>query len=215
MKKRKFEAVLFDLDGTVLDTKNYILQAYQHTLKLHLNREITWDELSPIMGKPLSKCYQQLTGLKRVHHLTASHDEFQYRNLHLIVAYTNTLATLAALKAGNVAMAAVTTRYGDQVKESLRLTGTDQYFPVIITPLDVKNPKPDAEPVFKALECLGLTHDRAVMIGDSPVDILAGKNAKVKTIGALYGFHGQRLLESKPDYTVNDIQQILPLILGI
>lgn len=215
MKKQQFTAALFDLDGTVLDVKNYLLQAYRHTIKFHLGRHVIWKEVAVVLGAHLKECYQRLTGLENVDQLMVDHDAFQYQHLDLITAYPRAKATLAALKTRNVAIAAVTNRYGDQVKQSLQLTGLDQYFEVVVTPLEVTNCKPDAEPVVKALEHLGVAADRAILIGDSPHDILAGKNAKVKTIGALYGFHGQRLLESKPDYTVNDIEQILPLILGI
>lgn len=214
MIKKEFDAVLFDIDGTILDTTNYILQAYQHAFRVHLEREITWREVVPVMGLPLVECYRRLTNLQEVDYLIVSHNEFQYQNLSLAVAYPNTLNTLRALKKKGVGLGAITSRYGDQVTETLRMTGLGDSFQVIITPLDVERPKPDAESVIKALESLKVSPERAVMIGDSPFDILAGKNAGTKTIGALYGFHGQSLIEVEPDHLVNDISEILPIILG-
>lgn len=213
MSKRKFDAVLFDVDGTVLNTAEYIFQAYKYTIGLHFKRVVTWEEVVPVLGLPFEECYRILTKLDKVDHLTKCHHEFQCRNLHLATAYPNTLFTLQTLTKKGVAIAAVTSRFSDQLKATLEFAGIDKYFKVVVTPIDVKNPKPDPESIFKALKVLKVKADRAVFIGDSPVDIEAGKNAKVKTIAALYGFHGQRLLETKTDYIVDDIEQIIPIIL--
>ncbi len=51
------------------------------------------------------------------------------------------------------------------------------------------------------------------MVGDTDVDILTGKNAKTKTVGVTYGFHGKRIVESNPDYVIDDIAEIIPIIL--
>ena len=214
MSKRKFDAALFDVDGTVLNTAEYIFQAYKYTIGLHFKRVVTWEEVVPVLGLPFEECYRILTKSNKVDHLTKCHHEFQCRNLHLATAYPNTLLTLQALTKKGVAIAAVTSRFSDQLKATLKFAGVDKYFKVIVTPQEVKNPKPDPESIFKVLKVLKVKADRAVFIGDSPVDIEAGKNAKVKTIAALYGFHGERLLEAKPDYVIADIQEIIPLIFG-
>lgn len=214
MSKRKFDAALFDVDGTVLDTAEYIFQAYKYTLALHLKKEVTWKDVAPVLGLPFEDCYRLLTKLDKVDHLTRCHHEFQCRNLQLATAYPNALKTLKSLTKAGIAIAAVTSRFSDQLKATLEFAGVDKYFKAVVTPLDVKNPKPDPESIFKALETLGIKPNKAVFIGDSPADIEAGKAARVKTIAALYGFHGERLLEAKPDYVIADIQEIIPLIFG-
>lgn len=213
MSKQKFDVVLFDIDGTILDTREFIFQAYKYTIALHLNKEVTWAEVAPTLGLSLRECYRILTGLEDVNHLMVTHDEFQYRNFQLIVAYRNTQRVLESFKKARIAMGAITNRYGKQVLQSLKTADIDEYFKMILTPLDVINPKPDPESIFKVLKRLGVSAKRAVFIGDSPADIEAGKAAGVKTIAALYGFHGGKLAESKPDFLVGDIEQIIPIIL--
>lgn len=215
MKKRKFDAVLFDIDGTILDTGEYIFQAYKHTLKLHFKREITWEDVVPVLGLPFEKCYRILTNLEEVDYLMESHHEFQARRPHLVKTYENALKTLEALEKAGVKIAAVTSHSGNLLMRNLKVSGVEKYFQVIITPDHVKNPKPDPESIFKALNVLKVKAKKAIFIGDSPADIEAGKRAGVKTIAALYGFHGANLLKTKPDYMVDDISQIPPLILGI
>lgn len=213
MKKRKFDAALFDIDGTVLNTGEYIFQAYKYTISLHLKREITWEEVVPVLGLPFKECYRILTNLEDVDYLMECHHRYQIQNSHSVTAYENTLKTLRELKKAGVAIAAVTSHTGELLIRNLKITGIDKYFKVIVTPFDVEKPKPDPESIFKALEILRVKPERSVFIGDSPADIKAGKAAKVKTIAAIYGFHGERLLETNPDFFVDDIAQIIPIIL--
>lgn len=212
MKKRKFDAVLFDIDGTVLNTGEYIFQAYKYTLRLHLKREVTWEDVVPVLGLPFENCYRILTNLEKVDHLMECHHQYQSQNPHFVKAYEGTLKTLQVLKKAKVAIAAVTSHTGNLLIRNLKIAGVDKYFKVIITPLDVKKPKPDPESIYKALEILDVKPKKTVFIGDSPADIEAGKKAGVKTIAALYGFHGEKLLKLKPDYIVSDISQITSLI---
>lgn len=111
-------------------------------------------------------------------------------------------------------MGAVNSRFGEQVLQSLKISGIDQYFEVIVTPLEVKNAKPHPESIIKALKNLKVPAGKTAVFGDSPFDIEAGKAAGCITIGASYGFHGEKLLKSKPDFLVSDISEILPIILG-
>lgn len=213
MKKRKFDAALFDVDGTILDTGQYIFQAYKYTLALHLKKDVCWEDVAPVLGLSFKECYQRLTNLEEVDYLMECHHQYQVRNSQLVLTYKNTLKTLRELKKAGVAIAAVTSHSGELLIRNLKIAGIDKFFKVIVTPIDVKKPKPHPESILKALEELGVKPNRAVFVGDSPADIAAGKAARVKTIAALYGFHGKRILDSKPDYVVEDIEQIIPIIL--
>ncbi|MBI2196615.1 HAD-IA family hydrolase [Candidatus Daviesbacteria bacterium] len=213
MSKRKFDAVLFDIDGTILNTGEYIFQAYQYTMALHLKKEVTWEDVVPVLGLPFKECYRILTNLEEVDYLMETHHQYQVQNSQSVKAYENTLKTLRELKKAGVAIAAVTSHTGELLIRNLKIGGMDKFFKVIVTPMEVKNPKPDPESIFKALGELGIKPNKAVFIGDSPADIAAGKAARVKTVAALYGFHGEGLLKTRPDFVVDDIEEIIPIIL--
>jgi pyrophosphatase PpaX len=80
---------------------------------------------------------------------------------------------------------------------------------------DVVNVKPHPEPVYKALKFLGVGPENTVMAGDSDADILAGKNAGTSTVGVTYGFHGMRIVESGPDFLIDSINEIVPIVLSL
>lgn len=211
--KRKFEAALFDIDGTILDSDQFIFQAFRHSVMTHAGREISRENFSQVVGKPLEECYFLLEPDYDPKMLAQTHKRFQEDNLHLSVPFANSVSVLRKLSKSGVKIAAVTTRYSATLNKTLELAGVHAFFDVIISGDDVTNFKPHPEPVLAALEKLAITTDQAVMIGDTDVDILAGKEAGTKTIGATYGFHGEKIRDSKPDYIVDEIAEVLPLIL--
>jgi pyrophosphatase PpaX len=85
-------------------------------------------------------------------------------------------------------------------------------FDTIVSFEDAGGQKPDPAPLLQALQILGETPDRAVMIGDSHLDIEAGRNAGVQTIRATYGFHKEKLEEPNPDFMIDDIKDLLKLL---
>ncbi len=210
---KEFEAALFDIDGTILDTDQFVFQAFKHSLMVHRGREVNRDDISFVLSKPLEECYILLEPDYDSKKLAQTHRDFQRANLHLSIPFGNSSDVLRRLSEAGVKIAAVTTRGSDSLNKTLELAGILGYFDAVISADDVTNHKPHPEPVQKALEILMSSPQRAIMIGDSEVDVLAGKQAGTKTIGVTYGFHGEKVRESNPDYVVDDISEVLPLIL--
>jgi len=200
--------VLFDVDGTLLDTTEYIYQAFEHSLQKH-HQPLTRDHIGSIMGKPLDESYQILTQNESVEHYAQAHHEYQNEHPHLSFAFPNATNTLQKLKDRKYHIAAVTTRRRNTVLETLEIARILPFLEHIVAYDDVENPKPHPEPILKALDFLGVSPQNAIMVGDSPVDILAGKNAGTKTVGVTYGFHGPQIAELGPDYVIDDIGDIL------
>lgn len=207
----KLKAVLFDIDGTLLDTHEYIYQAFEHSLGKH-HKPLPRNIIQTIMGKPLEECYRILTKLENIKNLAGSHKEFQVANPHLVKPFPNTLSTLEHLKEKGLFIGAVTTRAGNTVRQTLEETEIIHYLNYIVAFEDVTNPKPDPEGIRKALTYFELKPEEAMMVGDSDVDVLAGQNAGVTTVGVTYGFHGKVLAETNPDYLIEDIKEILQIV---
>jgi pyrophosphatase PpaX len=204
-------ATLFDIDGTLLDSTEFVYQAYEHAFRFYSLPAKTRHELVQVMGKPLEEAYRLLAPGADALALCEAHRAFQLEHLHLPLAFPHSKETLHRLKRAGKKIAAVTTRQRTSSK-TLALTGLLPYIDVVISGEDSTHPKPHPESLLKALQKLAVAPQRAVMIGDTKVDILAGKNAGVRTIGVSYGFAGPDIIRYHPDFVVDDILDVLPLV---
>lgn len=209
---RKFDAALFDIDGTLLDTSELIFQAFEYTLEKHKFPPKTRKEVGVLIGRHIREIYKELAPQGKFEDLVSTHTTFQAKNIHLFSHFTHTKRVLSKLKKVGVKTAAITNRFKTPIK-SLELADLLHLVDLVVSGDDVEKVKPHPEAILKALAHFGTSKEKAVMIGDSPTDIEAGKNAKVATIGVIYGFHGERVAHSKPDFLVHDIADILPIIL--
>lgn len=210
-----FKAVLFDIDGTLLDTSEFIFQAYEHTLATFGYPQSGRSDISKLIGKSLESCYRALTGSDEVENLCEAHRRFQAEHLDLSRPYPKAPDTLRALTDAGIKLAAVTTRARETSIKTLKLAGLLGYLDYVVALEDVENLKPHPEPLLRALGHLEVAPEEAAMVGDTDVDILAGRSAGLVTIGVTYGFHGTSIVQSNPDYTVDDIDEVLPLLLPL
>jgi len=210
----KIQAVLFDVDGTLINTSEYIYRAYEHSLGRHNHDLLSREKMSLLMGKSLEDTYREITGLDTVNPFMDAHREYQFENAGLAVAFPHSLRTLEGLHAKGISIGAVTTRARDTAIETLEEAELYSLIDFFIGFEDVSAPKPDPEGIKKALDFFNVHPDDAIMIGDSPVDVEAGKNAKTHTVGVTYGFHGDRIAETEPDYVVDDISEIVDIVLN-
>jgi len=209
----EFKAVLFDVDGTLLDTKEFIFQAYEYTLAKNGLPARDRSEIAVLIGKSLGAIYEVLAPGSDIQRLCDTHRSFQAEHLHLSKPYPGTKRTLDALKSAGLKLAVVTTRAKVVAVKTLELAHVLEHMDYVVALEDVVNLKPHPEPLLKALDYLGEEPADAVMVGDADVDVLAGKNAGTATIGVTYGFHGKAIIESEPDWVVDNIEDIVPLVL--
>ena len=200
--------IIFDVDGTLLDTTEFILQAFEFVLETQ-NLSRSRDEIRAQIGKPLVECYKALAPeILYVESLASMHREFQIKNMQLSKPFVGAKEVLQKLKDSGFTLAACTTRSKITSLDTLENAGLKIYFEVIISSEDTKNSKPDPEPLLVALEKVGGVAENAIMIGDSWVDIQAGKNAGTKTIRCLYGVNQERLHVPEPDAFVSSVEEI-------
>ncbi len=205
-------AILFDLDGTLLDTFDFIYGAFEHTFATHGIAPLDRRVISQLMGGPLPEVYATMAPGFDTVILTETHRSFQLANIHLVSLFPQTIEVLEELRRRHLKIAAITTRSLRTSVRSLEATGIAHYFDVIISAEDVLRVKPDPEPLFKALDLMGVKPEEAVMVGDTTADIQAGKNAGTKTVAALYGFGGERLLVLEPDYAIRELKELLVIV---
>jgi len=98
----KFQAIVFDVDRTLLDTEQFIFQAFVHTLRTHTLPPITQHQLNHLMGRPLETCYEQLAPNHNSAELAETHRTFQENNLQLATPFPHTIETLKKIKEAGI-----------------------------------------------------------------------------------------------------------------
>lgn len=206
-------AVLFDVDGTLLDTREFVLASFEFAFVNRGFAPPTRDMLIPQIGRKLQDIYADFAGTDMADELTEVHRDFQVNNLHLSQPYAGTEKTLEALQGAGYHLAAVTSRSRRTSVRTLELAGLFHYFGAVISAEDTPALKPDPAPLRAALQALGLDGGFVAMVGDTKHDIRAGRAIGATTVGVLYGFGGETVRNAHPDYVAHDVGE-LPGILG-
>ena len=205
------KAVLFDIDGTILDTLDFVFSAVKYTLDKHefiVSKEL----LMQAAGRTLLEYYQFILPDENHELLAQTHREFQKDKHTMAKPFPNVKKVLKRLKKENYKLAGVSNRSKISLIESLKASGIYNYFDAIVALDDVENPKPHKDHPLKALEILGVKRESAIMVGDTESDILAGKSAGIKTVGVTYGWIGEGIIKSKPDFVIDNIEELLNIL---
>ncbi len=205
-------AVLFDLDGTLLDSAELIITAFQETCRHLLHREVDRETILREWARPIRE---------RFHALAPDRDEAlsqeylrRYLALHGQRArlFPGVTDVLEALRARGYPMAIVTSKRRATTQAALDAFHLDRWCSVVIADEDVTRHKPDPEPVRLASERLGVRPENALMVGDTPLDITSGRTADASTAAALWGtVDAAALRAAAPDHELAHPADLLPL----
>lgn len=205
------KAILFDIDGTVLDSHEFIYAAFQYTLKKH-QRIVAEDLIIKASGKPLLEFYQFILPDDDAEAMAQTHKDWQEDKHHLAKPFSKVVETLKQLKKKKIKLAGVSSRTSTSLVKSLKTHDVYQYFDLVLGFDDVKNPKPHPEQLLKAMKALKVKKTETLMVGDTEKDIQAGRAAGVKTVGVLYGWLGENIKHSRPDFVIDNLEQLLKVI---
>ncbi|MDQ0199015.1 pyrophosphatase PpaX [Neobacillus ginsengisoli] len=209
----KITTILFDLDGTLIDTNELIITTYLHTLNKYYPSKYSREDVLPFMGPTLHEAFSTVDP-DRVEEMILEYRTFNIANHDALVKeFAGVLETVGTLKEKGYKLGIVTTKRLDVTLKGLRLMKLDSFFEVIVAYDHVSKTKPDPEPIFKALEQLDSTPSEAMMVGDNYHDILAGKNAGTITAGCAWSIKGREYLAKyEPDYILENMADILTIL---
>ncbi|OIK16379.1 pyrophosphatase PpaX [Bacillus sp. MUM 116] len=209
----KITTLLFDLDGTLIDTNELIIATYLHTLEKYYPNKYKREDVLPFMGPTLHEAFSTVDP-DRVEEMILEYRTFNLANHDLLVKeFPNVLETIQTLKEKGYKLGIVTTKKHDVSLKGLRLMKLEEYFDVIVAMDHVTKVKPDPEPIFKALEQINSTPEETIMVGDNFHDILAGKNAGTKTAGVAWTIKGRDYLAKyEPDYMLENMADLLTIL---
>ncbi|WP_042350747.1 pyrophosphatase PpaX [Bacillus massiliigorillae] len=210
---RNINTVLFDLDGTLINTIDLILASFTETLNHFYPNEYSREDMLKFIGPPLVDSFRTVDE-NRVDEMVTYYREYNMKNHDALVKeYDGVLETVEALQEAGFKIGIVTTKLRAAVLKGLKIGKLEPFFDVIVTLDDVQNAKPDPEPINKALEQLHAKPGEAIMVGDSSHDILAGQNAGTLTAGVAWTVQGREHLETfKPDYMLENMKDLLRIL---
>ena len=175
--------VLFDFDGTLVNTNDVIIASWQHTYKHYRGREESIEKITACFGEPLLITMAREFPEVAPEESAEVYRQFQQQNAHLLVKiFPGIVDLLKALKEAGYRMGIVTSRTRESALRYMDMFGITEYFEAMVTCDDTTVHKPNPEPILLGLEKMGITKDEAIMIGDSPFDIKCANNAGVKSV---------------------------------
>ena len=211
----RFPVVLFDLDGTLIDSGPIILASMQYSVRTVLGREIPPDELGLTIGGQGIVAQMEAIDADRADELVEAYKEHNDGLHETLEAFDELIELLPRLKAEGRKLGIVTAKRHRTVALALeRFPALRDDFDVVVTHEDTHRHKPDPEPVLLAIERLDGTPSQAVYVGDSPFDIKAAKAAGVYAVAVGWGgIHpDERLLAEEPDAFVRSAAELLRVL---
>ncbi|MCC3372314.1 HAD-IA family hydrolase [Cohnella sp. REN36] len=210
----KIHAVLFDLDGTILDTNELIIQSFLSALAGAVPPGFGREMIIPSMGLPLEKQLRLFTGRQNVEDLITAYFDFnsQHHN-RLIRLFPFVKEVLDALNRSGVQLGVVTTKWKSSTTRSLTYLGIMDLMSAIVTLDDVQNPKPHPEPIRMALKQLGVMPESAIMVGDSEADIVSAREAGVVPIGVSWSLKGEEQMKRfGAIHVIHNMRELLNIV---
>lgn len=202
------KAVIFDMDGTLINSEKAVLGAFKHVLEGHGG---VFDEaiIRTHVGRELSDIYKSLVPDADSKELALLHRDWQIERRHLLQGFEGLHDFLQSLKQKKLKLGAYTSASRLRTEVMLDVTGIRDLFGAVVCGDEVTNPKPHQEGVVVVSEKIGVKPSEVVMVGDSKHDVLSGKNAGAITIGVTHGFGTKEALEAAgADYVVNNLKGI-------
>jgi pyrophosphatase PpaX len=210
----RYPTVLFDLDGTLVDSGAIILASFKHAARTVLARDVEEEQIAALVGG--SNLHDQMRVLSPAHvdelvrvyreHNRPLHDELQ--------AFEGVEELMEKLSEQGRKLGIVTAKGRQTVDLAFAVLSLERYFDAVVTADMTDRHKPDPAPVLKALELLESEPADAAFVGDSPYDIAAGKAAGVFTVAVSWGkIHPEeRLLEAGADVLVHSPKELLDVL---
>lgn len=211
------ELIIYDLDGVLIDSSEAICRTFNAVLNEVGERDYSEDRIRAMIGEPLRDMYRE--ALPQEKHSLIDHCFNRYVEIfkQTAVDYTRLLDgvedTLTYFSAKGLRQTVATTKSAEETDIILRGLNVKQYFDLLLGITDVTNPKPHPEIIYQTLQRLGVDGNRAVLIGDTTIDVETGKRAEIYTIAVPTGTHTrERLVNSNPDYISDNIQGLKDII---
>ena len=208
--------VLFDFDGTLVNTNDVIIASWQHTYMYYLGREESLEKITACFGEPLLLTMEREFPEVDPRESAEVYRNFQKENAdELVKIFPGIKELLESLKTDGFRMGVVTSRTRESAQRYMDMFGIGDYFEEMVSCDDTEIHKPNPEPILLCLKKMCITAEEALMVGDSPFDIKCANNAGVKSV--LVGWRitgdGQTLIDdAREDFTISEPSELVGVL---
>lgn len=210
------DTVLLDLDGTIVDTNELIISSFINTLETNGLAPLTREQIIPHMGLTLEQQLRAFSGVDDVTSYVTAYREYSAIHHDTMVApFPEVTEVLTRLQAAGIKLGVVTTKIRPNTLKVLEMFELDRFMDVIITQDDVEHTKPHPQPIERAMEALGSSPERTLMVGDSPADLQSASAAGVMSAAVAWSLKGEEELSKyHPQYILHTMSDLYELVLG-
>ena len=207
----KIDCILFDSDGTLVDSLKLIVSAYNYAVEPALHETFQDEQVASLFGPPMEKIFSTVLPAEFANTAIIRYHEYYRERFHdYAKVYQGIPELVTSLYDSNQKLGVVTGAGRTAAQLTLKLSGLSFAFKTVVTGDDVDQPKPSPGGLQLAIHKMSAAPDRTIYIGDSGVDILAAKNAGAKSGGALWGSrHPAELIKTKPDFLFRKPSDVL------
>lgn len=220
----QFRAVLFDLDGTLIDSKPLIKAAFAHTLKEASALDFPADGVLPLVGLPLRTMFERVYETERqarapeggVDAVLQIYREYLRRHEQsLLKVFPGIVDTLESLKKRAVKLAVVTSKMESVARRHMVLLALDSFFDTAVFEQDTGRHKPDPDPFLLASSRLGVVPGDCLAVGDAMADLQSARAAGMRFGAAAWGAEPlEPLVEARPEYVFEQPADVLQVFEG-
>ncbi len=216
-EKKSIRLVVLDFDGTIGDTQQLIISTMQKTIThLHLPPRSA-EQCKKMIGLPLK---QTFTDMIEMSDEMGNRCVDEYRRIFdenngpgMVPVFPHVLDTIKVLKKDGKTLTIASSRSTSSLMQFVHDMHLEDYFSLVLSCDDIRHPKPHPETVEKTLRLTGFTPEETIVVGDSPYDILMGRNAGCHTVGVSYG-NGttDELIAAGADHIIDDFADLLRIV---
>lgn len=212
----KITTILFDFDGTLVNTNDVIIASWQHTYRHYTGKEESLEKITACFGEPLLLTMaRELSGdrsggiRRSLPHVPAGKRRRAGDDLPGDSGYA------AGFKKRRLPAAIVTSRTRESAQRYMDMFGIASYFDDMVSCEDTNVHKPNPEPILLCMQKLGVSREDCIMIGDSPFDIKCANNAGVLSVLVAWRITGSgapEVADAKWDYEIAESADLLTLL---
>ena len=208
--------ILFDFDGTLMNTNQVIIASWQHTYKTYLGHEMPVERITSCFGEPLLVTMAREFPDVDPQEAAEVYRDFQRKNADgLVTIFPGIRELLAALQEARYKLGIVTSRTRESALNYLHMFTIASYFDDLVTCEDTSVHKPNPEPLLLGLKKLNARADESLMVGDSPFDIKCANRAGVKSVlvdWRITGDENARIGQAIADFQIAQPMELLDLL---